>query len=88
MSREFKEVVEVTAVNDEYYRYIPSGLVATLDEIHHIWATQSRDGNYTSRYVVTFAGRNYHKSVHGVEFLNGNWEPISREEYLAAKEAI
>lgn len=83
MSREFKEVVEVTVVNDEYYRYIPTGIVATLNEIHAVRSQRSLEGDYTTRYIITFAGRGYPKVVHGVEFLNGNYEKISREEYSA-----
>jgi hypothetical protein len=81
MPREFKEVVEVTTVTEEYYRYIPSGLVATLDEIHVVRSQRSLKGDYTTKYVVTFP--HCPKSVWGVEFLNGNWEKISREEYWA-----
>ena len=83
MSRTFKEVVEIRAVFDEYYRYIATGLVVALDEIHRVRTQRSLKGDYTTRYIVTFKDGHQTKAVYGAEFLNGNWQTISREEYLA-----
>ena len=84
MSREFKEVVEVTTVTDEYYRYIPSGIVVALEEIHTVRSQRTLEGDYTTRYLTYRKGVGTTQLHHGVEFLNGNWEKISREQYLTA----
>lgn len=87
MTRNFKECTEFVEVTDEYYRYKPSGLVATLDGIRR--TRKGRDeGDYSAKYIVTFADRIQQTEVYSVDFLNGNWEPISREEYLFAQDAV
>ena len=82
MSRTFKETVEIRAIFDEYYRCTATGLVATLDEIHRVRTQRSLEGDYTTRYIVTFKDGDRTEAVYGAEFLNGDWQTISREEYL------
>jgi hypothetical protein len=86
MARKFEAVIEVIEVTNEYYRYIPSGLVATLDQVHNVRSTRSLEGYHTTKYILTFVGRDYPKEVWGVDFFNGNWEEVSKEEYCRAKE--
>lgn len=83
MSREFKEVVEVTTVTDEYYRFLVNGMVARLEEIRTIRSQRSLEGDYTTLYMMVFAGQDFQKAIYGSEFLGGQYEKIPHEWYLA-----